>query len=324
MVLTPDVRGEQVVQRRHRRTPVDGPGCLQPLGVLVEHRVDQVDERLVAAEEAVPTGQEVALEPALAGVLRQHLDHPAAGGEVLVEPGDLPREDLVGDGVHAVEAVGRRLVRSEDAEVVRVVADDVHEIFAQHPGRLVRRAARGAHGDGVGTEVGKPQGTLEQPPVGVGVGAHPPHPLGSEGPELGRESALVIEQLGGPVGTHPLLQLHPVAVVLAGRGQRHLMRSPGALDRDAVDHLRPGPSLGCDQQDHRPDRASRLPLLSRGPLDLADPVVRGVHRVGQLSVHPDGSSPSTVSTSCPYPRRRLSSSARGMRAGIVGSRSSSR
>jgi hypothetical protein len=29
---------------------------LQPLGVLVEHRIDDVDERLVAGEEAMPTG----------------------------------------------------------------------------------------------------------------------------------------------------------------------------------------------------------------------------------------------------------------------------
>jgi hypothetical protein len=42
-------------------------------------RVDDVDERLVTVEEAVPAGQEVALEPALALVLGEHLHHAAVG-----------------------------------------------------------------------------------------------------------------------------------------------------------------------------------------------------------------------------------------------------
>jgi hypothetical protein len=41
--------------------------------MLVEHRIDDVDERLVAVEEAVPAGEEVPLEPALAEVLRQQV-----------------------------------------------------------------------------------------------------------------------------------------------------------------------------------------------------------------------------------------------------------
>ena len=45
---------------------------------LVHHRVDDVDEGLVAVEQAVPPAQDVPLEPALARVLREHL-HDAAG-----------------------------------------------------------------------------------------------------------------------------------------------------------------------------------------------------------------------------------------------------
>ena len=39
---------------------------LEPFGVLVDHRVDDVDEGLVAGEEAVAAGEQVAFEPALA------------------------------------------------------------------------------------------------------------------------------------------------------------------------------------------------------------------------------------------------------------------
>ena len=54
VVLPPDVRAEEVVERGDRPPPGDVVAHLQPLGVLVEHRVDDVDERLVAREEAVP------------------------------------------------------------------------------------------------------------------------------------------------------------------------------------------------------------------------------------------------------------------------------
>ncbi len=84
VVLAPDVRAEQVVERRDRPPPRDAARHLQPLRVLVEHRVDDVDERLVAVEEAVPAGQQVALEPALAQVLREHLDDAPVGRQRLV------------------------------------------------------------------------------------------------------------------------------------------------------------------------------------------------------------------------------------------------
>ena len=47
--------------------------------MLVEHGIDDVDEGLVAGEEAVPAGQQIAFEPALALVLAQHLHHPPVG-----------------------------------------------------------------------------------------------------------------------------------------------------------------------------------------------------------------------------------------------------
>lgn len=122
VVLAPDVAREQVVQRRDRPAPRDLAGDLEPLGVLVEHRVDDVDERLVAVEHAVASGEEVPLEPSLALVLGEHLDDPARTGEVVVgvagQVAGVP--DLVGRVEDSLEAVGRGLVRTEDPEVVRV------------------------------------------------------------------------------------------------------------------------------------------------------------------------------------------------------------
>jgi hypothetical protein len=70
VVLAPDMGGQQVVQRGQRPPPGNLGGGLEPLGVLVEHRVHQVNERLVAVEHAMPPGQKVSLQPALALMLR--------------------------------------------------------------------------------------------------------------------------------------------------------------------------------------------------------------------------------------------------------------
>src|SRR5262249_9150931 len=84
MVLPPDVRAEQGVERGSRPPPRNVLAHLEPLGVLVEHGINDVDKRLVAAEEAMPAGQEVALQPALALVLAEHFHHPAIRTELVV------------------------------------------------------------------------------------------------------------------------------------------------------------------------------------------------------------------------------------------------
>ena len=57
---------------------------LQPFRMLVEHGIDDVDEGLVAGEEAVAAGQQIAFEPALALVLAEHLHHASVGREMVV------------------------------------------------------------------------------------------------------------------------------------------------------------------------------------------------------------------------------------------------
>src|SRR5207247_2450059 len=48
---------------------------LQPFCVLIEHRVDDVNERLVAGKETVTPGENITLEPSLKRVFTQHLHH---------------------------------------------------------------------------------------------------------------------------------------------------------------------------------------------------------------------------------------------------------
>ena len=69
VILPPDMRSQQIVERSDRAPPRDLVGALQPFGVLIEHGVDDMDEGLVAGEKSVAPGQQISFEPALAGVL---------------------------------------------------------------------------------------------------------------------------------------------------------------------------------------------------------------------------------------------------------------
>ena len=289
VVLAPDVRGEQVVERRDGRAPLDLPGRLQPLGVLVDHRVDEVDERLVAAEDAVPAGQQVALQPALAGVLGEHLHDPAAAGQVLVDVEDLAGEHLVGHLVDGVEPVGGGLVGAEDPEVVRVVPHHVDQVAAELAGGLVdasRPAPR--RRTAWSRKSGSRSGRRSRPPLACGLALIRRVPAGARARSRSTSRPSSVEQLLGDVGPEPLLELGAVPVVLTGVGKRHLVGPPGALDQHAVDLVRPGPALRGDQQDHRPRPPLGVAVLAGGPLDLADRVVGPVERGRELPVHVGG------------------------------------
>ncbi len=105
VILSPDVGRQQVVQRRDRGAPGDLAAHLQPLGMLVEHGVDDVDEGFVAGEQAVPTGEQVTLEPAFTQVLAQHFHHPAIGAQVDIDGLDGRHPCLAANLVDGLQAV---------------------------------------------------------------------------------------------------------------------------------------------------------------------------------------------------------------------------
>src|SRR4051794_17523876 len=84
MVLPPDVRAEQVVKRRNRPPPRDVVADSQPLGMLVEHRIDNVDERFIAGEESMPTREQVSFQPPLTLMLAEHLHDATVRAEMVI------------------------------------------------------------------------------------------------------------------------------------------------------------------------------------------------------------------------------------------------
>src|SRR5678815_5962398 len=84
VILAPDVRREQIVQRGDRAAPRNPLRHFQPLGVLIEHGIDDVNERLVTGKEPVSAGEQVPFEPSLALVLAEHLHHATVWRNMIV------------------------------------------------------------------------------------------------------------------------------------------------------------------------------------------------------------------------------------------------
>src|SRR5690606_10574522 len=137
------------------------------------HRVDDVDERLVAREEAVPAGQQIALEPALAGVFGEDLHDPSARLELAVVRAALADPAAAGDLEPRPEPVRFRLLRAEHAEVAAllVALHHVAQVRAEGPGAFgIDRPGR-RYLDGVAAEIGQAQ--IAQQNATVGVRVHP-------------------------------------------------------------------------------------------------------------------------------------------------------
>ena len=140
MVLPPHVRAEEVVQGSDRPSPWNVVARLEPLGVLIEHRIDDVDERLVAREEAMPAGQQVAFQPALALVLAEHFHHATIRAELVVFRINLGHVATRRDFEHILPAIRVVLVRAEQPKVLafKIELHHVAKEFAHQAGRFGR------------------------------------------------------------------------------------------------------------------------------------------------------------------------------------------
>ena len=253
VVLPPDMRCEQVVQRCDRPAPRNVASDLEPFRVLVEHRVDDVDERLVTVEEPMAAREQIALEPALAHVLAQNLHHAALARKVIVPQLELGLPDTVGRLEHRTQPVGDRLVGTHEPEVVGVACDHVAQVRAQDPRRLAVLGAGPWHLDGVIAKVGQAQFVEQLSTIGVRVGAHAAVASRRQRGQVVHQPAGPVEQLLRSVAPHPVLEDAQVIGFFEVR-DRNLVGAEGALDRHSVDDLRSGPALGSPQHDHRPAR----------------------------------------------------------------------
>ncbi len=123
--------------------------------MLIEHRIDDVNERFIAAEEAVPAGEQVTFEPTLALMLAQHLHDTPVGSDMRIGRLDLGDRGPCRDVEHSVPAIRGRLIRAEDAEVAALLVQlhDVADVRTLHARRFGVDGARRLDLDGIVAKV---------------------------------------------------------------------------------------------------------------------------------------------------------------------------
>jgi hypothetical protein len=262
VLLAPALARQQVVQARDRRAPRDLGRHLQELRVLVDHPVDDRRERLVAREQAVPAGEQIALQPALAVVLGQDLHHAAVGREMLAVAVDRPDVRAARRLEHGLELVGLELVGADDPQVAPLLGG-AHELA--QPVAERRRGARAAAPGGADVD-----GVPQAPTVGSPVGAQPPLAGGARPDDVGRGRPVGVEQLLGAVGAQPALERPQLLGVLVHARKRYLMGVERPLDLQPADLRRRAPALARAQDHERPARPRRRRAAARAALDVGD------------------------------------------------------
>ena len=159
MRLLPDVRGEQVVERRYLFPPGQFGADFQPFGVLVEHRIHDMDERLVAIEQPVPAGEQVALQPALALMFAEYLHYPPVGHQEFIGLFCPCRPLPAGNLKKRIQAVGKSFIGAEDPEISLLLIEGRHIAQELSQRMRVRRLdrARRRHRHRVLAEIGHGQ-----------------------------------------------------------------------------------------------------------------------------------------------------------------------
>ena len=291
VILLPHVGGQHVVQGGDVLPPGELPGHLEPFGVLAHHGVHDADESLVAVEKAVPPGEQVSLQPALAHVLGEHAVHNApVGGQTLVGGAQLGVPAAVAGFKGSGELVAQGLVGGEDAEVAGLLVELEHvpDILAQLRHVLRHRLAGGGHLHRVAGEGGGAQIPQKHAAVGVGVGAHAALPLGGHGPQGRHRRALGVKELLRPVAAQPALQYLQVLRMGGVHRHRKLVSAEGALGGRAVHLLRTGPALGRAEHEHGPAGTGGFAELPGPLLNALNLPHRPVQGRGHLLVHLGG------------------------------------
>ena len=239
----------------------------------------------------MPAGQQVPLQPALAGVLGEDLHHPAVPREVLVDRQDRLLPGLPGHLEQRAEPVRLGLVRAEHPEVRGrgVAPHHVAQHPAEHPGRLRRRRspARDRRPRSRGSRAA-PDRAAAAPPLACGVAPSRRSPSGTRPSSSGRAARR--RRKAPPAGR---TRIHSSSCAGAPGWSGPRPAAPGAPARcppPAARPPRPGRSSpsGCAARSSASAGASRR-RPDRGPRPgWPGSRRRLVQRRGHLLVHDGG------------------------------------
>ena len=245
-------------------------------------------------------GEHVALQPALAVVLGEHLHDPAVGRVPGVDLGvERPLPGVVGRPRRPRRAGSTR--PRPDTSMRKFASSSLRRktsaiVLAELPSaRCRRRPRRRTRRRRASPGRAALSGLRSLPPLTCGFAPMRRSPVGQaceRSPAIG--APFSSNSSSGPVGAQPLLEDLEVLGVGLRLHRRHLVRLRRALDLDAVDLLGTGPALERAHDDHRPARPLRAARRrAHALLELADLAVGRVERLAPARRR--GRSPSTIS-----------------------------
>src|SRR5262245_59502106 len=159
---------------------------LQPLRMLIEHGVDNVDKRFVTGKETVASGEQISFKPTLTLMLAQDLHDATVGSEVIVVRENVGHPGPVCHLQNILPAIGVVLVRTEEPEVLRIHVH-LHHVakeLSHHSSGFGANRTGARYVDGVGVKVGKSKIPEHRASVRVRIRAHSPITLGRESSDL--------------------------------------------------------------------------------------------------------------------------------------------
>ncbi len=250
-------------------------GHLQPLGMLVEHRIDNMNERLVTREEAMTSGEQITFQPTLAHVLTQHLHYAAIRRQVLVHRQERLHPLLICNLINRIQSVGRGLIWTEHAKilVLLVLFHHVAQEVAKHTRGFGKLGSGLRHREAVVAELWHREIFQQHATIRMRIRSHPTIALGRKLRQFRKQLPFFCEQLLRTVALHPFFELPQVIGSRRQFRERHLMCAPRILDRLPVHHLRSGPALGSAHHDHRPRWHSTrfgAPVAALNVMDFID------------------------------------------------------
>src|SRR5215471_4929045 len=187
--------------------------------MLIKHRINNVDKRLVARKQPMSSRQQIALEPTLAEMLTQHLHDVPVPREVNIVRLKALHPDAVSSLEDSVQTVGRCLVGTNQTKI-SISCIELHDVAqkrANNTRRLRLRRPRRRDCYGIGVKVRQPKLTPEQTTIGVRVEPHASISLGSEFSNVLHEPTRLIEQFFGAITAHPFFKLPQVCGIFADR-----------------------------------------------------------------------------------------------------------
>ncbi len=197
-------------------------------------------------KQAVPAGEEIPFEPAEERVLRQHF-HDAPVRRQLTAVGvfwqHVGHPGLLAGAVQGLQSVGRRFIRPEDAEVLRIVLHHIAKELTERLGVFVLCGPTRADLDSVLPDVRKLQFAAKHAAIGVRVRTHTPIAHRRRGADLRLDAAVGIEQLLGLIAAQPVFEHLQIARVVPHIGERNLVRTPRSFQLVSVHLAGAGPAF---------------------------------------------------------------------------------